>query len=110
MSRFVGDRAMPQPRIEGPLLNARRQSVAKVERQERDERNREHGSEIFLQVGEPEAAALVCGFVPHSVREQARAAIDWEFHTTLDVVGTTGGKASIEQVRRHPAVRRKARR
>jgi hypothetical protein len=88
---------MQPPRTEDQLLNARRRSVAKAERQDRDQRNREHGPEIFLQVGEPEAAALVCGFVPHSVREQARAAIDWEFHTTLDVVGTTGGRASIEQ-------------
>jgi hypothetical protein len=48
--------------------------------QELAQRNAEHGTNIYLLVKEPEAVALVAGFVPHTIRQQARAAIDWEFH------------------------------
>ena len=95
-----------QPRTEENVtpLQRRRAAVAKAERQERRDRNAEHQQEIYLLIGPPEAAALVAGFVPPSVRQQARAALDWEF-TTLDVVGTTGGKATVEQRQRKKARR-----
>jgi hypothetical protein len=70
---------LPRIDVEDRLLTARRRSVAKAARQERDQRNREHRAEIYLLVGEPEAAALVAGFVPPAVKAQARAALDWEF-------------------------------
>lgn len=34
---------------------------------------------IFLLIGEPEARELWAGRVPEAVREQARAACDWQF-------------------------------
>jgi len=71
---------LPRIKVEDQLLSSRRRSVAKAARVDRDQRNREHRPEIYLLVGEPEAAALVAGFVPPAVRAQARAALDWEFH------------------------------
>lgn len=40
----------------------------------------QHEHEVFLLVTEATARELLAGNVPESVKEQARAAIDWEFH------------------------------
>lgn len=57
----------PRPRIDDRLAD------------ELAARNAEHGVDIFLQVNEPEAVALAAGFIPVSIRHQARAAVDWHF-------------------------------
>jgi len=81
-------------------------------------RNKEHGTEIYLLIGEPEAAALVAGFVPHTVRQQARAAIDWEgwaksrrsagVAVELFTVGGGGGGGRGSSNGRRPRKRRKS--
>lgn len=38
-----------------------------------------HETRIFLLIGEVEARELWAGRVPESVKEQARAACDWQF-------------------------------
>ena len=38
-----------------------------------------HEHRIYLLIGETEARDLMAGKVPESVREQARAAVDWAF-------------------------------
>ena len=63
----------PRPRTDPRELLQRLQSA------ELALRSCEHGTQIFLQVGEREAAALALGSVPASVQQQARCAIDWEF-------------------------------
>ena len=48
-------------------------------REQLDARNAEHVPEVYLLVGEREAYALAGGFLPTSVRAQAKAAVEWNF-------------------------------
>jgi len=57
-----------------------------------DQRNADHATEIYLLIGAPEAVALTCGFVPLTVREQARAAIDWEHWASRRPRRRNGGR------------------
>lgn len=71
--------------MSGATVESRRAARVQAEarrqlrRRELADRNAVHASEIFLQVGEREAAALAAGFVPRTVRRLAQCALDWQF-------------------------------
>jgi hypothetical protein len=50
-----------------------------AQRQQLQERNAAHGTDVYLLIGEKEAYALAAGFLPTTVQAQARTALAWNF-------------------------------